>query len=192
LGEIRITGGEFRGRKIKVPRGVRPTSARLREALFSILGERVLDAVVLDLFAGSGALGLEALSRGARYAVFAEKGGGQVEVLRRNIASLGLRERARAVRGNWRRIVARLSEEERRKFDLVLADPPYGFWEAGNAGTKLLRLSTDFDIVAGNGILVVERPARAPLQGVASGFESILERAYGDSMLSFYHKGGSA
>jgi len=192
LGEIRITGGEFRGRKIKVPRGVRPTSARLREALFSILGERVLDAVVLDLFAGSGALGLEALSRGARYAVFAEKGGGQVEVLRRNIASLGLRERARAVRGNWRRIVARLSEEERRRFDLVLADPPYGFWEAGNAGTKLLRLSTDFDIVAGNGILVVERPARAPLQGVASGFESILERAYGDSMLSFYHKGGSA
>ncbi|MDP8247107.1 MAG: 16S rRNA (guanine(966)-N(2))-methyltransferase RsmD [Candidatus Tritonobacter lacicola] len=192
MGEIRITGGEFRGRKIKVPRGVRPTSARLREALFSILGERVLDAVVLDLFAGSGALGLEALSRGARYAVFAEKGGGQVEVLRRNIASLGLRERARAVRGNWRRIVARLSEEERRKFDLVLADPPYGFWEAGNAGTKLLRLSTDFDIVAGNGILVVERPARAPLQGVASGFESILERAYGDSMLSFYHKGGSA
>lgn len=192
MGEIRITGGEFRGRKIKVPRGVRPTSARLREALFSILGERVLDAVVLDLFAGSGALGLEALSRGARYAVFAEKGGGQVEVLRRNIASLGLRERARAVRGNWRRIVARLSEEERRRFDLVLADPPYGFWEAGNAGTKLLRLSTDFDIVAGNGILVVERPARAPLQGVASGFESILERAYGDSMLSFYHKGGSA
>jgi len=68
MGKLRITGGEFRGRKIKVPRGVRPTSARLREALFSILGERVREAVVLDLFAGSGALGLEALSRGARYA----------------------------------------------------------------------------------------------------------------------------
>ena len=190
MGEIRITGGEFRGRKIKVPRRVRPTSSRLREALFNILGDRVRDAVVLDLFAGSGALGLEALSRGALEAVFVESGKGTSEILRRNIISLGLRDRARAVRGNWRRIVARLAADE-REFDIVLADPPYGFWTEVDQGAKLLRLLTDFDIVAGNGILVIERPAGAYIPDEEPGIERIIERAYGDSVLSFYRKGES-
>lgn len=191
MGEIRITGGEFKGRRLKVPRGVRPSSSRLREALFSILAGRLEGALVLDLFAGSGSIGLEALSRGAAGAVFVEKGGGQMAVLRKNIASIGIAGRARAVKVDWRKGVSILAGEGKR-FDVILADPPYGFWDDGRQKTKLLRMASDFDIVSNNGILVIERPARAPLPDEAPGLERILEREYGDSALTFYGKGGTS
>lgn len=185
MGEIRITGGEFTGRRIKVPRGVRPSSSRLREALFSILGERVAGSSVLDLFAGSGSLGLEALSRGAAQAVFIERGAAQISVLRRNIASVGAEAAARAVKADWRKGVTRLSVEG-REFDIVLADPPYAFWKDERRGTKLLRLSREFGIVRDSGLLVIERPARVGLPRAAPGLEMIIERTYGDSALSLY------
>ena len=191
MGEIRITGGEFKGRRLKVPRGVRPTSAKLREALFSILAGRLEGALVLDLFAGSGSLGLEALSRGAEGAVFVERGGGATAVLRRNIASIGPEGRVRAMKADWRKGVSILAGEG-KGFDVILADPPYGFWNDGRQKTKLLRMASDFDIVSNNGILVIERPARVPLPEEAPGLERIFEREYGDSALTFYGKGGTA
>ena len=112
-------------------------------------------------------------------------------VLRKNIASIGIAGRARAVKVDWRKGVSILAGEGKR-FDVILADPPYGFWDDGRQKTKLLRMASDFDIVSNNGILVIERPARAPLPDEAPGLERILEREYGDSALTFYGKGGTS
>ena len=123
---MRIIAGEWRGRTIRAPRGrdVRPTTDRIREAWMGALGDRVVDARVLDLFAGSGALGLEALSRGAREAVFVERARGALSALEANIEALGAEDRAHVVRGDVFRYLARLGGGS--EFDLALADPPYG------------------------------------------------------------------
>jgi 16S rRNA (guanine966-N2)-methyltransferase len=121
---MRIIAGEWGGRRIKAPggRGVRPTTDRTREAWMSILGARIPGARVLDLFAGSGALGLECLSRGAREVVFVEKVRGALGALERNVNELGAGERARIIRGDAFRYLEGLAP---LSFDLALADPPY-------------------------------------------------------------------
>lgn len=121
---MRITGGEFRGRRLVVPRDarVRPTGERLREAWMSILQAEIPGARVLDLFAGSGALGLECLSRGAALAEFSELSPGSLVALRANLDALGVGARARVHRGDAMRLAERLPPGA---FDLVLADPPY-------------------------------------------------------------------
>ncbi len=119
-----ISGGSLRGRRLLVPAGAstRPTRAIVREALFSMLGERIRGAEVLDLFAGSGALGLEALSRGAARATFVEHDGRALAALRRNIADCGLPDGCAEVDAvDVQRWVPRAG----RRFDVVLADPPY-------------------------------------------------------------------
>ena len=119
MAELRITGGELGGRRIRVPRGdVRPTTERVREAIFSILGD-VAGARVLDLFCGSGALAIEALSRGAAEATLVDT---RPATARRNLEALGLAERARTVRSDAARFLRRA---EASSFDLVLCDPPY-------------------------------------------------------------------
>ena len=121
--QVRIIGGEHRGRRLHFPdgRGLRPTADRVRETLFNWLQGRVAGARVLDLFAGSGALGLEALSRGAAEAVFVERAAPAVRALRDNLRLLGLAERARVVQGEARRYLAGASGP----FDLVFLDPPF-------------------------------------------------------------------
>lgn len=122
---MRVVAGELRGRRIEAPpgTGTRPTTDKVREATFNALGslDLVRDAVVVDLYAGSGALGIEALSRGAEHCTFVERDRSAIRTLRDNIASLGLDDRAKVVPGdaivNARGVQA----------DLVLADPPYGF-----------------------------------------------------------------
>jgi 16S rRNA (guanine966-N2)-methyltransferase len=122
---VRIIAGEWRGRRLRTPAGgeTRPTSDRVREAWFSVMGPSVEGARVLDLFSGSGALGLEALSRGAREVVFVEKGRRPLHALEDNIRSLGAGDRASVVRGDAMAFARRL---EAGSFDLALADPPYG------------------------------------------------------------------
>jgi 16S rRNA (guanine966-N2)-methyltransferase len=121
---VRIVAGEWRGRRIKAPDDdrVRPTADRVREAWMSIIGSQVVGARVLDLFAGSGALGLEALSRGAALAEFVDVSARSLKALRENAESLGAGERAIIHRGDAVRFVAGLSEGA---FDLAFADPPY-------------------------------------------------------------------
>jgi 16S rRNA (guanine966-N2)-methyltransferase len=122
---MRVVSGELRGRRIEAPPGTdtRPTTDKVREATFNALGslDLVRDALVVDLFAGSGALGIEALSRGAAHCTFVERDRSALRVLRANIAALGLEERARVVSGDA------LVQGRGRQADLVLADPPYGF-----------------------------------------------------------------
>ena len=125
MSHIRIIGGEFRSRKIvSVPgMSVRPTSDRLRETIFNILSQKVKGAVVLDMFAGTGAMGIEALSRGAESAVFIDKSHEAISVINRNIALLGLESRTRVIQWDIMRNLNCLNNN--RKFTLVFMDPPY-------------------------------------------------------------------
>jgi len=122
---MRIVGGTFRGRPLKAPKsGTRPTTDRTREAIFNlVLARRPLaGARVLDLFAGSGALGLEALSRGAAHATFVEQAGAALRVLRENVAALGVQAQGAVIRGDAFRY---LRTGAASGFDMVFADPPY-------------------------------------------------------------------
>lgn len=123
---MRVIAGEFGGRRLASARaaGLRPTADRVREALFSILGGSVEDARVLDLYAGTGALALEALSRGARSAMCVERSAGALRALERNVRELGLGQRVTIERGDALAYARRLRGETDR-FDLVFCDPPY-------------------------------------------------------------------
>lgn len=126
---MRIIAGEFRGRRLRPPPGrrVRPTTDRVREAWFSIVGDAVVGAKVLDLFAGSGALGLEALSRGAAHVTFVELAVPSLAALRANVAELGVEAVVAIRRADALRFVAGLG---RVAYDLAFADPPYGTGQA--------------------------------------------------------------
>lgn len=177
---MRIVAGTARGRRLVAPTGreVRPTADRVREALFASLGARVVDARVLDLFAGSGALGLEALSRGAAAAVFVERSRRVLPVLERNIAGSGCAERARLIRGDYSRALALLAREAAR-FDLVLLDPPY---DAGLAAPALAGLVERRLLAPGARIVLEHR--RATPAPVTGNLQIGGSRSYGDTAIT--------
>jgi 16S rRNA (guanine(966)-N(2))-methyltransferase RsmD len=127
----RIVAGELGRRSIKVPRGrkTRPTLARLRESLFSFLGDHTRGKAVCDLFAGSGSLGIEALSRGATSAVFVEKDNDAIACITENVKTFGLSKKTRIVRDDVFRFLRKCAEQGSR-FDIVFADPEYGSGDA--------------------------------------------------------------
>lgn len=174
MGRLRIVAGRYGGRGIAVPPGeaVRPTREMVREAWFSALGEAVREARVLDLFAGSGALGIEALSRGASSVVFVESDRRCAAVIEENLLELEVGERGRLVRSDVASFLARLDEGER--YDIALADPPYGSgWPARIAETFAARPFAR--------LLCVEHRTGA-LEGVE---EAVWSRGYGDTALTF-------
>ena len=174
-----MTGGIFGGRTLRAPagRGVRPTTDRVREATFARLG--ALDgARVLDLYAGTGALGIEALSRGAASVVFVERARASLDALRRNLAALGLGGSVRIVARDVAAAVADLGRAG-ELFDLVLLDPPY---ETGE-DERTLRAVMAARILAPGALLVVERSRRHALPPI-SGLALQDERRYGDSIVS--------
>ncbi len=177
---LRVTGGSFGGRRLKVPsRNARPTSDRVRESLFARLTD-LEGARVLDVFAGSGALGIEALSRGADSAIFLEQAAHCTEVLRDNLRSLGLESRTTVVRGDALRGIVRLGREG-RSFDLVLLDPPY----QGDHAELALQVLVEARVVAEGAMVVVERSRRHALP-LAAGLELLDERRYGETLISRY------
>jgi 16S rRNA (guanine966-N2)-methyltransferase len=173
VAEFRITGGELRGRRLYVPKkGVRPTMGKVREAIFSMLGS-VDGAQVLDLFSGSGALGIEALSRGAADAVLVDT---HPAPARRNVDDLELGERARIVRADSSRFLKRA---EPGSFDLVLCDPPYRL--ADRLGADLVQLIPG--VLADGGRVMVETSPQRPL---ALELPVLTERAYGDTLVRIH------
>ncbi len=167
----RIVSGTWRGRRLVVPAasGVRPTAERVREAWLNIVGPDLVDARVLDLFAGSGALGLEALSRGAAHATFVEMHASSIAALRTNIAALGAGERTAVHRGDAIRFVADLPAGA---FDLAVADPPF-------ATDLAQQLMTAWQAVPFADVLAVEHPRRTDLPGGTT-------RRWGDIAVTFF------
>lgn len=175
---LRLTGGRLGGRRIRVPpSGTRPSSDRVRESLFQRLGD-LSGAFVLDLYAGGGTLGIEAISRGADAVVFVERAAGALAVLRANLASLSLSDRARVVSADARRAVHRLGREGLR-FDLVLLDPPYGSEEL----SPVLAALVEAAVLAPGARVVVEHGRRHPVPTVG-GLAWLDERRYGETMIT--------
>ncbi|MFN8109828.1 MAG: 16S rRNA (guanine(966)-N(2))-methyltransferase RsmD [Thermoleophilia bacterium] len=185
---MRVVAGTHGGRILHAPRGrnTRPTSDRVREAVFSMLGP--LEGVaVLDLFAGSGAMGIEALSRGAERAVFVDSDAAAVACITRNLAELGLADRARVVRADWR---AALAAEQRAKrcYGLCVIDPPYTV--LSGIGATLMRALAS--LIPAGGRIVIEGSARQPpldLSGLP--VDQRTDRQYGTTRVTVVHCGNS-
>ena len=177
---MRITGGALARRTFEAPPGdrTRPTSDRVREALFSALGSRMaLDgAAVLDLFAGSGALGFEALSRGATRATFVERHGPTLALARRSARALGLADRAVFQRADALAFV----RDAPGRFDLILADPPYALPELPDLPGRLLPL------LRPGGLAVLEHDARHAFEATPGWLQS---RTYGGTVVSLFERG---
>ena len=169
---MRIISGQWGGRRLHPVRGkgVRPTTDRVRESWMAALGGSVEDARVLDLFSGSGALGLEALSRGAREVTFVERARRALETLKRNVEALGAQDQCRIIKGDAMAFVQRLAPDS---FDLVLADPPYD----GGLAQELLVHFAEKPFAKE---LWVEHRTREPLPPLPD----LRQRRYGDTTLS--------
>ncbi|MCL1926070.1 MAG: 16S rRNA (guanine(966)-N(2))-methyltransferase RsmD [Syntrophorhabdaceae bacterium] len=182
---MRIVAGKWRGRKLRAPRGldVRPTTDRVREAIFSIIGERVAGAKVLDLFAGTGAMAIEALSRGAAGAVLVESSLAAMGVLRENLASVDASS-AVCLPLDYRKALRRFAVEG-CVFSLVFLDPPYGRGLAGEAASMLGAAK----ILAPGAIVVVESDRRDHMETTPAEWTLESERRYGDTTVLFYEAG---
>lgn len=176
---MRIIGGTFRGRRLSAPRGgTRPTTDRTREAIFNLVAARtdLADARVLDLFAGSGALGLEALSRGAEHATFVERAGPALGAIQSNVAALGVADRCTVLRAD----ALRFLEAPTPAFDVIFADPPYDFEAMERLpALALTRLVPD-------GLFVLEHD-RAHDFSAHPALET--SRRYGQSVVSLFRRG---
>jgi 16S rRNA (guanine966-N2)-methyltransferase len=182
---MRVTAGAERGRKLRAPRGAttRPTGAKVREAIFNILGPLPPNPV-LDLFAGTGALGIEALSRGASRATFVERDPRALSALHRNLRAFDLAGRARVIDSNVEVALHGLSEERDERFAWVFVDPPYA---AGEVESVLALLSGGALLDTGAVVIVEHDRHNIPAERVGV-LEMVDRRFYGDTGLSFYRR----
>lgn len=177
---MRIIAGTAKGRTIAAPKGMdtRPTLDRVRESLFSILMPWLPDARVLDLFAGSGALGLEAISRGAQEAVFADIARAAQEAVQGNIETLRMQGSATLLRMDWRMALRKLASEG-KPFDLVFLDPPYQLAQAG----EMLETLRESGLLTEESLVVYEHGADTPPD--TTGWHVHDERTYRDTIITF-------
>ena len=179
---MRVITGKARGVLLKTPEGMltRPTSDRVKEALFSIVNFDLPGANVLDLFAGTGQLGIEALSRGAKHAVFVDAREDACKIVRENLRRTKLENEAKVVRGDYLDYLRRCKE----KYDIILLDPPYAEVFLENA----LKCITEIDILQTGGIIVTERPLGKELLCEFDGFTRSKDYKYGNTLLTLYRK----
>jgi 16S rRNA (guanine(966)-N(2))-methyltransferase RsmD len=181
---MRVIAGALKGRRLKAPtwEGLRPTSDKLRETLFNILAPRVVDARVLDVYAGTGALGIEALSRGAAEAVFIDGDRRAQTLIAENLAHCGVETGYTIVRSSAPRGFDALRLDGQPSFDIVLLDPPYD--EQPDAVIAVLEAVSN--LLAPAGVLVLEHPRRRATPEVAGVLLLTREVTSGDSALTFY------
>lgn len=181
--KLRVIGGSLKGKPLASPKGlaVRPTTGRVREAVFNILFCRVQNAFVLDLFAGTGAFGIEALSRGAARVVFVDNSPASLAVIRRNIQACGLEHAAVIMRQDATRRLSAIAESH-RAFDLVFMDPPYGRNAVGSTLTALEKSNA-----LKNGALVIaEHSLKESVEINGGHFFLNDQRKYGGTLVSFF------
>ncbi len=182
---MRIIGGESKGRAIRLPRGcrIRPTTDRVKGALFNILGS-LEGTSFLDLFAGCGNVGLEALSRGAQSLVFVEKDLRLIETIRENLRLFGFEGRAEVIAADAEEGIRRLRKRG-ELFDLLFADPPY---EEGFI-THIVTCLAQGELLTENGVVILQHSQREPMEeSVVAELEISDQRRYGDTLLSFLKK----
>ncbi len=190
---MRIIGGTARGRKLFGPGGsgrkkvvkgaeIRPTADRAREALFAVLADRIVDRHVVDLFAGTGALGLEAISRGALSAVFVDSSRRSLKLIQRNIAACGFDRNCSVIKRDLRKGVDFLNEVAPcTGFGAIFVDPPYGHY-----GRLILAALSSSDCVAGEGVIICEDTPGQEYEEYVGCFELIDQRRYGDTGFWIY------
>ena len=179
---MRVITGKARGVQLKTPEGMttRPTTDRVKEALFSIIQFEIPGATVLDLFGGTGQLGIEALSRGAKSAVFVDAGEPACRLIRENLKRTRLEADARVVRSDYLTYLKNCRET----FQIILLDPPYAEVFLENA----LKCITEIDILQSGGIIVAERPLGKELPWEFEGFTRSKDYKYGNTLLTVYRK----
>ena len=179
---MRVITGTARGIQLKTPEGMvtRPTADRVKEAMFSIIQFEIPGAAVLDLFGGTGQLGIEALSRGAKSAVFVDAGEPACRLIRENLKRTKLEGQARVVRADYLDYLSRTGEQ----FDIILLDPPYAEVFLENA----LKRITEIDILRSGGIIVAERPLGKELPWEFPGYTRSRDYKYGKTLLKVYRK----
>lgn len=181
---MRVIAGSLRGRALITPPGMRtrPTTARVRRSLFDMLAPVLPGAACLDLFAGSGALGIEALSRGAGGCWFVERDRQALRVLEANLERLGLKERSRVVAGDVLQVLGRVLVAHGRPFDLVLADPPYGQDLAG----RILEMAGSLRLVGRGGYFVIQHGSREELPERVPNLALFRCSDFGETLVSVY------
>ena len=179
---MRVITGKARGVQLKTPEGMltRPTADKVKEALFSIVNFDIPAAKVLDLFAGTGQLGIEALSRGADSAVFVDAREDACKIVRENLRRTKLEAYASVVRSDYLDYLRRCKS----KFDIILLDPPY----AEEFLEKALKCITEIDILQSGGIIITERPLGNELPYDFEGFTRSKDYKYGNTLLTLYRK----
>jgi 16S rRNA (guanine(966)-N(2))-methyltransferase RsmD len=178
---MRIIAGSLKGRRLTPPKwpGLRPTSDRLRETLFNVLGPQIQGARVLDGYAGTGAVGIEALSRGASHVTFVDSDRRAIDLIARNLEHCGLTEGYAIIRVEFARVQPRLVETD---FDIIFLDPPYGAADLNEAVTTAARLA------ARETRVVIEHARRDPAPQQIESLVLTRELPSGDSSLAFYRK----
>ena len=186
---MRVIAGKYKGRKLFSPEdsSVRPTTDKVKEACFSILTNDIYDARVLDLFAGSGGLGIEALSRGASYCLFADASRKSLNLVKQNLDHCKVEEYTRIAAGDYSKVLkslaGRIEDGREEPFDIILLDPPYdaGFLD------EVFRLIAEGGVLAPGGIIVAEHRKQIEMPDELHGFTRTKERRYGVVKLSIYN-----
>lgn len=179
---MRVITGKARGVQLKTPDGMltRPTADRVKEALFSIINFDIPGARVLDLFGGTGQLGIEALSRGAQSAVFVDAREESCKLIKENLRRTKLEQSGRVIRSDYLAYLERCREQ----YDIIFLDPPYAEAFLENS----LKRITEIDILQSNGIIVTERPLGKELPWEFDGFTRSRDYKYGKTLLTIYRK----
>lgn len=179
---MRVITGKARGVVLKTPEGLttRPTADRVKEAMFSILQFELPGKRVLDLFGGTGQLGIEALSRGASSAVFVDAGESACKLIRENLRRTKLEDQAKVVRSDYLQFLS----STREKFDIILLDPPYAEVFLENSIKRI----SEIDILQTDGIIVTERPVEKSLDLQIDGFSRSKDYKYGKTLITIFRK----
>lgn len=177
---MRIIAGDYKGRRLTSPVDdrVRPTTDKVKEAIFSILTNEIYGSNVLDLFSGSGNLGLEALSRGAEHCWFCDSSRDSLKLIRENIRYCRADEKATVIAGDFRKVLSGLDT----KMDIILLDPPYG----KGMLPECFELIGEYDLLTENGLILAEHRKEEELPEEMGGFRKIKERKYGKVVVSIY------